>query len=203
MIYQSERRRASKSDAFLIDMGGIAAVGPGSAPVYFMQLRAILFMNAALLCTIAAQPGPVLPPDPPPPYEPKMIVSVGPGVEGLGPAQIFGFASVSQRVAAKTYTTQIYEAIRMPGGTVGTSARAGLTTVLYELGRIWIGLVGDVGVAEGPTGSANGAFSGSGFVHCRCFGSLPMGVVVTAQTLKVAGSDGSKARFRIGFTWSF
>lgn len=160
-------------------------------------------MNAALLCTIAAQPGPNLPDPPAPPVEPKMIMSFGPGVEGLGPAQIFGYASLSQHVAPKTYTTQIYEAVRMPGGTVGTSARVGITSVLYELGRVWIGLVGDVGVAEGPTGSANGAFSGSGFVHCRCFGSWPMGVVVTAQTMKIAGSDGSKARFRLGFTWSF
>jgi hypothetical protein len=162
------------------------------AMVYQVQMKT--FFGLLLLASFACAQSPAV--------EPSTIISSGAGVEGLGPSQVFGYASVSQHVAAKTYTTQIYEVVRMPGGTVGTSARAGLTTVLYELGRVWIGLVGDVGVAEGTTGSASGAFSGSGFVHCRCFGSWPMGFVATAQTMKIAGR-GDVARVRIGFTWSF
>lgn len=158
------------------------------------HLAALLFVALSVLAQTT--------PPPTGPAEPSLIISAGPGVEGLGPAQLFGYASVSQHIAAKTYTTQIYEAVRMPGGLVGTSARAGVTTVLYELGRVWIGLVGDIGVAQGQTGSASGAFSGSGFVHCRCFGSWPLGIVATAQTMKIAGS-GDKTRLRLGFTWSF
>lgn len=133
--------------------------------------------------------------------EPEQFVSIGAGVEGLGPSQVFGYSSVSQRIGGLTYTTQIYEATRMKGGLVGTSARAGLSKILWTLGPLWVGIVGDVGLAEGATGGASGAFSGRAFANFH-FGTYPLGFVFTAQTMKIAGT-GQSGKFTIGVSYWF
>lgn len=133
--------------------------------------------------------------------EPAQVVTSGFGVEGLGPAQVFGYASVSQRIGSLTYTTQIYEATRMKGGLVGTSVRAGFSKILWTFGPLWIGLVGDAGVAEGATGSASGALSGRAFANFH-FGQFPMGLIVSGQTMKVAGT-GEQGKFSIGLSYWF
>lgn len=141
------------------------------------------------------------PPPTPPPDEPAQVVSTGAGIQGGSPVQVFGYVSVSQHVGTMTYTTQIYEAYRMPGGLVGTSARAGISKILWKVGPLWIGLVGDVGVAQGTTGSASGAFSGRAFGNFH-FSQFPLGVIVTAQTMKIAGT-GEVAKFTIGMSYWF
>jgi hypothetical protein len=103
---------------------------------------------------------------------------------------------MSQHIACGTYTTEITELVRMPGGTVGTSARAGVSKILWTVGTLDIGLVGDAGVAQGATGSASGAVSGRGFANLR-FGKSPFGLVATGQLLNVAGS-GQQGTFTIG-----
>lgn len=141
--------------------------------------------------------------DPTPTNEPSQVLSTGAGVQGLGPSQIFGYVSMSQRIASQTYTTQIYEATRLAGGKVGTSARAGVSKILWVIGPLWIGLVGDVGVAEGQTGSASGAFSGRAFANFH-FGKFPVGAIITAQTMHVAGNpDQNAAKVTIGVSYWF
>lgn len=134
--------------------------------------------------------------------EPSTIVVAGVGGEGLGPVQIFGFSAVMQHVAAKTYLGTSYEAVRMPGGSIGTSAHAEATNILYKLGRVWLGVTGGVGVAQGSNGSASGSLSAAGLLSCRCFGSWPAGFVAMAQTVTIAGT-GDKPRIRLGLWWSF
>ena len=51
--------------------------------------------------------------------------------------------------AAGTYATEITELVRMKGGAVGTSARAGVSKVLWSFGSVSLGIVGDAGAAEG------------------------------------------------------
>ncbi len=156
-----------------------------------MQLRLILFTFAALLCNKAAAQV----------IEPALVVSTGFGVQGLGPVQPFGYVSLSQHIATLTYTTQIYEAVRLKGGLVGTSARAGVTKILWTLGPLWIGLVGDIGVADGTNGGASGAFSGRGFANFH-FGQYPLGIIATAQTMKIAGT-GEQSKFTLGISYWF
>jgi hypothetical protein len=121
-----------------------------------------------------------------PPAEPSQIFSMGGGVSGLGPVQPFGYYSMSQHVAAGTYTTEITELVRMKGGMVGTSARAGLSKVLWSFGAVALGIVGDAGAAEGPTGSASGAVSGRGFLSWVPWKHF--GFIGSAQVLNVAGT---------------
>lgn len=165
-----------------------------------MKRTALVLLLSSLLSSIAfaqsAAPAAVAT------DEPSTIVVAGIGGEGLGPVQIFGFSAVMQHVAAKTYLGASHEAVRMPGGAVGISAHAELTNVLYKLGRVWIGVTGGAGLAEGATGSASGSLSAAGFASCRCFGSWPAGFTMTAQTVTIAGT-GDKPRFRFGLWWSF
>lgn len=153
-----------------------------------MQLRVILFAAAALACA-----GQVV--------EPAQVVSAGAGVQGLGPSQVFGYVSVSQRIATLTYTTQINEVTRMRGGLVGTSVRYGISKILWTIGPLWLGIVGDAGVAEGATGSASGAISARAFANFH-FGQFPLGFIATAQTMKIAGT-GEQAKITLGVSYWF
>lgn len=131
---------------------------------------------------------------------PSQLFTVGVGVQGLGPAQVSGDYSISQRIAPDTYTTQITEFVRMKGGTVGTSARAGFCKSQFHWGAVTLGLCGDAGAAEGSTGSASGALSGRGFLHWR-FGHSAFGLISTAETLKVAGTDGQQGKITLGISF--
>jgi len=122
----------------------------------------------------------------PAPPEPAQFFSLGAGVRGLGPSQVFGYYSIAQHIGTDTYTTQTTELTRMKGGTVGTSVRAGISKTLWKIGPASIGLIGEAGVAEGTTGSATGAVSGKGFLAVR-ISTSPFHFLVTAQTLQVAG----------------
>jgi hypothetical protein len=156
-----------------------------------------LLFSAALVFAQAPAPA-----DAPTNGEPSTLLAAGVGAEGLGPTQVFGWAAVSHHVAAKSYLGTSYEAVRMPGGLIGTSAHAEFTNVLYKLGRVWLGVTGGVGLAEGANGSASGSFSGAGFGSCRCFGPLPLSFVITFQVVTIAGT-GDKPRPRFGFVWAF
>ncbi len=135
------------------------------------------------------------------PGEPGQYFSAGAGISGLGPAKTFGYYSMSQHIACGTYTTEITEFVRMPGGTVGTSARAGVSKVLWTVSNLTIGIVGDVGAAEGPTGSANGSLSGRGYALLNLFKS-PWSILFTAETLKIAGAQGQQTILSMGFGYS-
>ncbi len=132
-----------------------------------------------------------------PPSNVIQFYGAGGGVHGFGPAQMFAYSSLSQCFTGDTCTTEINEYVRMKGGTVGTSARAGVSKVLYRFGPFTAGLVGDVGVAEGPTGSASGALSGRGFVLGQIRKSHWY-YVLTGQILKTAGV-GQSGTATIGF----
>lgn len=128
--------------------------------------------------------------------EPSQFVSLGVGVQGLIPSQVFGYFSVAQRIAEGTFTTQTSEFVRMPGGTVGTSVRAGISRTLWQIGPCTLGVVGEAGAAEGSSGSASGAFSGRGFIAVRVRKS-PFHFLATGQTLKIAGV-GEQATVTLG-----
>lgn len=137
----------------------------------------------------------------PAPQEPDTVVGIGVGVQGLGPAQIQGGWFVAHHAGTGLYLIQDTDFVRMSGGKVGTSARAGVLTIIRRVGPLWIGLVGDAGVAEGQTGSATGALSGWGLAGVRLF-KWPVDVIAAAQTVKVAGT-GEVGQYRLIFSWSF
>ena len=119
--------------------------------------------------------------------EPSGLYSVGAGVSGLGPAQPFGYYSLSQRIAAGTYTTEVNEFARLKGGKVATCARAGASKAMWSFGVFTLGLVGDAGACEAATGSASGAFSARGFVTAK-IGKTNIYFIGTGDTLTIAGS---------------
>ena len=120
------------------------------------------------------------------PVEPSQLFSVGSGVSGLGPSQLFGYYSISQHIAQGTYTTEINEFARLKGGTVGTCARAGVSKVMWQFGSTIIGVVGDAGACETAVGSAGGAVSARCFLSYK-FPKNSWHFIVTAETLKTAG----------------
>lgn len=128
--------------------------------------------------------------------EPSQFVTVGSGVSGLGPFQVFGYYSLSQRIATGTYATQVNEFARMKGGKVATCARAGISKVLWTVSAFSLGIVGDAGACETPTGSASGAIAQRTFITAR-IGKTKFSFVGTAENLKIAGT-GQQSIISIG-----
>lgn len=148
-----------------------------------MKLAALILFGAAVL---AAQ-------------EPAQVFGACGGIRGMGTSQPYGCYFQSQHIGTGTYTTEITELVRMKGGSVGTSVRAGIAKRMAEFGPLSLWIVGDAGAAEGATGSASGAFSARPFIHWKIKG--PFGLIGAAQLLQVAGT-GQQGNVSLGFTFS-
>lgn len=133
------------------------------------------------------------------PQEPSQIVGMGVGVQGLGPAQIQGGYFVAQHIATGRYTIESNDFVRMPGGTVGTSAAALLYQSVGVFGPLSFGMAGGGGVAEGATGSASGTVNGWGVATIR-LGKWPVDVMFVAKTTTITGT-GQVFQGRVYFAW--
>jgi hypothetical protein len=152
----------------------------------------ILALLAALMALpLAAQ-------TPAPPAEPSQLYGIGAGIQGLGPSQIRGGYFIGQHVGAGKYLIESTDLVRMPGGTVGTSAHAGLYDRLATLGPLTLGIIGDAGVAEVQTGSASGSVSGWGVASIKLW-NWPLTLTPTARIMTIAG-QGQVAQIRVYLT---
>lgn len=131
---------------------------------------------------------------------PEQLYGIGAGITGLGPAHVSGEYFIAQAIGKDTYAATITDFQRMPGGSVGTSARGAIFKTLWRWNGFSIGASGEAGAAEGATGSASGALGYSGFLHLR-IGKTPFGIISTARVIKIAGADAQQGEVRIGITF--
>jgi hypothetical protein len=121
--------------------------------------------------------------------EPGQIVGVGMGVTGVGHFKGFGYFSLSQHVADKTYITAISEYVRLKDNTMSICPRAGATHIMWEGGSAAFGFVGDAGACESTIGNTTGfAISGRGFVSYRIKKSSYF-IIVSGETIKTQGGN--------------
>lgn len=157
-----------------------------------------VFLSVALFLggVLSAQtPAPV-----PTTTEPSSIYGACAGVHGISPAKVYGCYFTSQHIGTGTYTTEITDLVKMPDGTIGSSARVEITKRLATFGKFFLGVSAGGGLAEGNNGSATTALSARPLVGFD-IPKTPLSIIGAAQLTSVAGS-GQQANVSFAVTWS-